>query len=215
MRFTDEGIVIETHPLVENRFLVKIFTKENGSVKGVTPKKVDIGQRVFFDYSSKSSEQLGFIKINQNIVLLFAFSLSPFVASTCHLLTQFLPEHHPYPELYNDVLQLFDQNLERSKGFYIWFEEMLLKHLGFALSLNQCAITEVKDNLVYVSPKTGRALSQSVGAPYHKNLILLPKFMTQKQYLDVEESDFMLALKVTGYFLQKHLGPLPHVRKML
>ena len=113
------------------------------------------------------------------------------------------------------MLTLFSEHLEQSKGFYIWFEEMLLQHLGFGLCLEQCAVTQTKDNLIYVSPKTGRAISQSVGASYHNVLILLPQSMTEKQYRNIDESDFMLGLKVTGYFLQKHLGPLPQIRKML
>lgn len=215
MRFSDEGIIIENLPATENRFLLKIFTRDHGMLRCMTPKKVDIGQRIFFEYSSKNPDQLGFIKISQNIVLLFTFSLSPFVSSACHLLAQFLPEQHPYPELYEDVLNLLSDRLEESKGFYIWFEEMLLKYLGFELSLEQCAVSQTKNNLVYVSPKTGRAICQNVGAPYHNTLIFLPKFMTLKAYVDIDESDFVLGLKLTGYFLQKHLGDLPQIRRML
>jgi len=215
MRFSDEGIIIGVQPTLEQRFLIKVFSKEYGHLRGITPKKVDLGQRIFFDYSAKSPDQLGFIKVHQNIILLFTFSLSPFVSSACHLLAQFLPEQHPYPELYSDVLMLFSEQLEQSKGFYIWFEEMLLKHLGFGLALEQCAITQTTDNLIYVSPKTGRAISQNIGAPYHNTLILLPQFMSKKQYVEIDASDFMLGLKLTGYFLQKHLGPLPQVRNFL
>ena len=155
MRFFDEGIIIEIRPSSEKRFFIKVFSKENGCIKGVTHKKVDLGQRIFFDYSVKNHDQLGFIKIHQNVVLLFAFSLSPFVASTCQLLSQFLCEQSPDPLLYDHVFMLFSEKLMQSKGFYIWFEERLLQHLGFELSLETCAVTYTKHDLIYVSPKTG------------------------------------------------------------
>ena len=215
MRFSDEGIVVENTPTMENRYLLKVFSKTHGMIRCMTPKKVDIGQRIFFDYAVKDCGQIGFVKISQNIVLLFSYSLSPFVSSTCHLLSQYLPEMHPYENFYNETLLFLSQQLERSKGFYIWFEELLLKHLGFGLSLEECAISQTKQNLIYVSPKTGRAISQSVGARYHDTLILLPSFMSRKEYEDVDESDFVLGLKLTGYFLQKHLGPLPQIRRIL
>ena len=104
MRFSDEGIVVENTPTMENRYLLKVFSKTHGMIRCMTPKKVDIGQRIFFDYAVKDCGQIGFVKISQNIVLLFSYSLSPFVSSTCHLLSQYLPEMHPYENFYNETL---------------------------------------------------------------------------------------------------------------
>ncbi|USO02249.1 MAG: DNA repair protein RecO [Alphaproteobacteria bacterium] len=215
MRFTDEGIVLDVKKILENRFSIKIFTKNYGYIQGITHKKVDIGQHIFFDYSSKNEHGAGFVKINKKIILIFSFELSPFVASVCHLLSRFLPENHPYPDFYTIVFELLSGKLEQSKGFYIWFEEMLLQHLGFGLSLTKCAVTDTTQDLIYVSPKTGCSVSKDVGLPYHASLIFLPQFMSKKTYIDLDASDFNLGLNLTGYFIKKHLGALPKVRQML
>ena len=54
MRYSDEGIVIDVKPSSEKRFLIKVFSKENGHIRGITPKKVDLGQRIFFEYSEST-----------------------------------------------------------------------------------------------------------------------------------------------------------------
>jgi len=215
MRFSDEGIVLDVKKILENRFSIKVFTKDHGRIKGITHKKVDISQHILLDYSSKNSNESGFIKINRTTILLFSLSLSPFVSSSCHLLAHFLPEHHPYLELYLDFFDLLSIRLENSKGFYIWFEERLLQYLGFGLSLTHCAVTDTQDNLLYISPKTGRAVSEVIGQPYQTHLLTLPKFMSEENYTNINTFDFSLALRITGYFIRKHLGELPAARQLL
>ncbi|NEU35624.1 DNA repair protein RecO, partial [bacterium LRH843] len=60
---------------------------------------------------------------------------------------------------------------------YIRFELRLLQELGFGLDLSECAATGAHDHLIYVSPKSGRAVSADAGKPYHDKLLPLPYFL--------------------------------------
>ena len=60
---------------------------------------------------------------------------------------------------------------------YIKLEADLLEELGYGLDLSCCAASGVTDNLVYVSPKSGRAVSSLAGEPYKSKLLPLPSFM--------------------------------------
>jgi DNA repair protein RecO (recombination protein O) len=98
------------------------------------------------------------------------------------------------------------------------WEMGLLDELGFGLDLSKCASTGEVGELVYVSPKTGRAVSAGAGKPYHDRLFALPAFLGGHGEATVD--DVMAGLKLTGYFLERHVfGPrnmvFPQARAML
>jgi DNA repair protein RecO (recombination protein O) len=93
----------------------------------------------------------------------------------------------------------------------------LLGELGFGLDLSECAATGSNDDLIYVSPKSGRAVSSSAGEPYKERLLALPAFVKTLDtgYPDADALADGLAL--TGYFLERHLfgprgQPMPEAR---
>ena len=87
---------------------------------------------------------------------------------------------------------------------YLTWELVLLDELGFGLDLSQCAVTGVKDNLSYISPKSGSAVSVKGAGEWSKRLLPLPKCLLG---LDVGHSDLIQGLMVTGYFLENKLAP--------
>jgi len=86
------------------------------------------------------------------------------------------------------------------------FELGLLSQLGFALDLTRCASTGSVEDLIYVSPKTGRAVSADAGAPYHDRLLPLPAFLLGSQAGIVDERALQKGFKLTGYFLEKWIA---------
>ncbi len=84
---------------------------------------------------------------------------------------------------------------------YCRFELSLLAEAGYGLDLSACAATGGTQNLAYISPKTGRAVSREAGAPYHDRLLPFPLLFAQENYA-VKPAEILDALRVTGYFLQ-------------
>ena len=100
-------------------------------------------------------------------------------------------------------------SLKKSKNpiiTYLLWELQILSDLGFGLDLKQCAVTGTLENLMYVSPKTGRAVSSNIGQQWHEKLLLLPNFLIKKDLnLPVSFLDIQNAFKLTGYFLQRYI----------
>ncbi|MCK9993969.1 MAG: DNA repair protein RecO (recombination protein O) [Alphaproteobacteria bacterium] len=99
------------------------------------------------------------------------------------------------------------------------WEMGLLEELGFGLDLSKCAATGAIDDLIYVSPRTGRAVSRTPGLPYHERLMPLPGFLLGAQ-MQGRPSDIMAGLDLTGFFLARHVlephgKPMPAARMRL
>jgi DNA repair protein RecO (recombination protein O) len=99
------------------------------------------------------------------------------------------------------------------------FEAGLLQELGFGLDLSKCASTGSTDDLIYVSPRTGRAVSKGAGAPYADRLLTLPPFMLASQ-AGLAAGDVGSGLTLTGHFLETFVfavmnRPLPPARVWL
>ncbi len=96
------------------------------------------------------------------------------------------------------------------------FEAGLLQDLGFGLDLSRCAATGSTDDLIYVSPRTGRAVSRQAGEPYKDKLLKLPPFLLGAQ-AGLGDGDVDLGLILTGHFLEQFVfsplnRPLPPAR---
>src|SRR5690606_18878049 len=90
-----------------------------------------------------------------------------------------LPERDPHAGLY-ETLCILIGHLEDPRAaaeLVVRFELLLLDELGFGLDLDECAATGRRDDLVYVSPKSGRAVSREAGTPWHDKLLALPAFL--------------------------------------
>jgi DNA repair protein RecO (recombination protein O) len=116
------------------------------------------------------------------------------------------PDQNFYTQLKNYIHEICLQN---NIGGYVLFEKDLLACCGFGLDLRRCAITNSVKNLAYVSPKTGRAVIEVVGAPYKTQLFKLPVQLYNSDIITWTHEDVLEGLKMTGYFLdqmfQNHL----------
>jgi DNA repair protein RecO (recombination protein O) len=117
-----------------------------------------------------------------------------------------LPEGQPYPRLYEALEGLLDA-IEAAPSASGWgaalvrYELLLLAELGFGLDLERCAVTGGNDDLVAVSPKSGRAVSAAEAEPYAGRLLPLPSFIREGGRAAWPEIGEGLAL--TGHFLER------------
>ncbi|HEX7800302.1 MAG TPA: DNA repair protein RecO, partial [Asticcacaulis sp.] len=141
--------------------------------------------------------------------------------SACAMTRLALPEREAQPGVYHALsalLGLMDMP-EVWPAVYVRYEAGLLEALGFGLDLSACAVSGGHDDLIYVSPKSGRAVSRAAGAPYHDRLLALPPFLLSSQG-GLGEGDIARGLELTGFFLERHVfhphnQPLPEIRRRL
>jgi len=123
-------------------------------------------------------------------------------------LLRLLPERDPHPLLYAGLIAIVDRLDDplTAGELVARFELQLLDDLGFGLDLDQCAATGANDNLAYVSPRTGRAVSLAAGEAYRDRLLPLPAFLMQPAAVSrPDAADVAAAFRLTGYFLARHV----------
>jgi DNA repair protein RecO (recombination protein O) len=123
-------------------------------------------------------------------------------------LLRLLPERDPHPELYQGLLALLDwlDDPIAAGAVLVRFEARMLEELGFGLDLERCAATGTTGELVYVSPKTGRAVSRAAGEPYNNRLLTLPRFLVENgKAAGPRPADMLAGFRLTGYFLARHV----------
>lgn len=143
------------------------------------------------------------------------------VASVVALLEYALPEREAHAALYEKtepLLDLLDQENLWPLAYLQW-EQALLAEMGFGLELDRCAVTGATEGLLYVSPKTGRAVTAAGAGEWADKLLPLPLCLRGEGA--AEDGEIAEALEVTGYFLrqkvaQEQIGkPLPDARERL
>ena len=172
------------------------------------------GARVMASYRARTSENLGSAKLEpfgEGPAALFddALALSGLAAAAA-MAQAVLPEREPHPGAYL-AFEAFTTALAAPEvwpAIYVRFEAGLLEELGFGLDLSRCAATGDVDDLIYVSPRTGRAVSRAAGAPLADRLLALPPFMLSSQG-GLAAGDIAKGLALTGHFLEHYVfGPL-------
>src|SRR5690606_11700984 len=118
-----------------------------------------------------------------------------------------LPERDPHPHLYR-MLRLIVDHLDDALAaaeLMARFELMMLEDLGVGLDLGCCAATGWTEDLVYVSPKTGRAVSREAGEPWADRLLPLPQFLLGGERAVPDAASLAGSFRLTGYFLTRHV----------
>jgi DNA repair protein RecO (recombination protein O) len=135
-------------------------------------------------------------------------SASHAVYGITHLaaLTRLLPERDPHPAIYGALEVMLDalHDVRVAAPLIVRFELQLLAELGFGLALDQCAATGIGDDLVYVSPKSGRAVSREAGEPWRDKLLRLPAFLAGDQ-AEPSAVDLSDGFAMTAFFLSRHV----------
>lgn len=217
MNWTDEAIVLSVRAHGETAAVVELLTREHGRhlgfVHGGRSRRLrpvlQTGNHVDVTWKGRLAEQLG----NYAIELRRGFAAEAMAAtdparlsalSSLATLARLLPERDPHPALFEVTLFVlgFLDDPSVWPALMVRWELALLAELGFGLDLSQCAATGSNDQLIYVSPRTGRAVSASAGEPYRDRLLALPGFLAGRAPGSVSRADLAAGFALTGFFLE-------------
>ncbi len=219
MQWTDEGIIIGTRRHGETSLIVELMTPGHGRhlglVRGGRSRRqqpiLQPGNSVNTTWRARLDEHLGTYTVEptvQRAARLIEGAAGLYGIHMLAGLLRLLPERDPHPRLYDGlaaILDWFDQPLVAG-ALMARFELGLLDDLGFGLDLESCAATGSNDDLAYVSPKSGRAVSRSAGEPYGDRLLRLPRFLLEPASAEpAAAGDLADAFRLTGYFLSRHV----------
>lgn len=218
MDWRDQGIVLSTRKHGETSVILEVFTPEHGRHAGVvrggisrkmTP-VLQPGAQVDVSWRARLEEHLGSFTVepvrSRSVVLSDRMALSGLNAVTS-VLGFCLPEREVHLPLYQRTEQLLDllgQNDIWPLAYMRW-EQALLEELGFGLDLSHCAVTGAKDGLVYVSPRSGRAVSRDGAGDWVDRLLPLPPCLRGEG--EAPDQEVLIALGTTGYFMENRLAP--------
>lgn len=232
MEWRDQGAVLSVRRHGETSAIVEVFTAEHGRhagvVRGGVSRKLapilQPGAQIDVTWRARLDEHLGAftvepIRSRAAAIMADRGALAALNAVT-GLLVFSLPEREPHPFLYRSSLALLDL-LGHSPDWpvaYLQWELSMLEELGFGLDLSSCAVTGSRDDLAYVSPRTGRAVSAEAAGEWADRLLPLPLCLLGQSPLDMGE--IREGMRTTGHFLNRlaaEMGnrPLPGARQRL
>ena len=216
MQWTDEGIVLGVRRLGESGVILELMTQERGRhlglVRGGTGVRLrgvlQPGNSLRATWRARLDEHLGHYAVEALNLRAAAFlPAAHAVHGVTHLaaLCRLLAEREPHASLYRALETILDRlgDPRAAAPMIARFELDFLAELGFGLDLNSCAATGATEDLIYVSPKSGRAVSRTAGEPYRERLMRLPAFL----HSDAEPetaADLADAFALTGFFLDRH-----------
>jgi DNA repair protein RecO (recombination protein O) len=217
MQWTDEGIVIGVKRHGEASGILELMTREHGRHLGLVrggfgsrmKPVLQVGNGVSASWRARLDEHLGNYTIEPvNLRASSFFAASHAIYGVSHLaaLMRLLPERDPHADLYaefEDVLNHLDDAVVAAP-MVVRFELQLLSELGFGLDLEQCASTGTRADLIYVSPKSGRAVSRAAGEPWADKMLRLPAFLRERDANPVGR-DLDDGFALTGFFLARHV----------
>jgi DNA repair protein RecO (recombination protein O) len=233
MDFEDDAFILSARLHGESGAIVDLLTAQHGRyvahVAGGASRRMkpflQPGARVIVRYRSRTSEQLGAASlepVGEGPAALFDDPLAlAGLAAAASVAAGALPEREAHPGAFYALEALGGAlaALATWPAVYVRYEAGLLQVLGFGLDLSKCAVTGGADDLIYVSPRTGRAVSRGAGAPYADRLLTLPPFLLSAQG-GLGPGDVASGLTLTGHFLETFVfavmnRPLPPARVWL
>ncbi|RMF41771.1 MAG: DNA repair protein RecO [Alphaproteobacteria bacterium] len=233
MEWHDEGVLIACRRHGEGGAIVELFTAGHGRHAGYVAggggrrmaPLLQPGAQLAVTWRARLAEHMGHFRVEPLRARASALFADPpalaALASISALLSWSLPEREAHPALYADTIALMDRlGASGWQAAYARWELMLLRELGFGLDLGRCAVTGQEAGLVFVSPKSGRAVSADGAGEWRDRLLALPAFLLDDT-IAASAADIAAALRLTGHFLEGWLGAalerprLPDARQRL
>lgn len=217
MQWTDEGIVLGVKRHGEANAILDLMTREHGRhlgmVRGGTGSRLkpilQPGNTVSATWRARLDEHLGNYTVEAMNLRASSFFAAPHaIYGLTHLaaLMRLLPERDPHEDLYEIFEGMLDHLDDAAviAPMIVRFELQLLSELGFGLDLEQCVATGATEELDFVSPKSGRAVSRAAGEPYADRMLRLPVFLRDA---DVQPAgdDLTHGFALTGFFLNRYV----------
>lgn len=232
MEWRDQGVLLSSRPHGESAAIIEVLTAAHGLhagvVRGGGSRRIapflQPGTQLDLEWRARLDEHIGVFRVepvrNRAAAILSDRRALAGLSSVCALLGFALAERDPHPGLYCASVAVFD--LLGQPGWeaaYLRWELLLLEEMGLGLDLGRCAVTGGREDLVYVSPRTGRAVSRRGAGDWADRLLPLPHcLMGQGPAPDAEVA---AGLRTTGHFLETRLAgelvgrPLPQARARL
>ena len=219
MEWRDQGAVLSMRLHGETSAIIEVFTAQHGRHSGVVrggasrrmAATLQPGTQVDVTWRARLDEQIGSYRVepvqSRAGVLLDRLALAGLNA-TCAMLQTALPDREPHPQLYRASVALLDA-LQASADWpltYLRWEMQLLEELGFALDLRRCAVTGSREDLAFVSPKTGRAVSRGAAGDWAARLLPLPPMLLGQG--PATPAELAQGFALTSHFLTKGFEPL-------
>ena len=217
MRWESNGLILNFSKYNEKSYILEIFTEEHGKHKGIirglhSKNKrsiIEPGNEVFATWSGRLETHLGNynvepIKLWSSHVLQFKDKLSA-ISSICSLISLTMAERQPNSIIYFSSKKLIEIVASKRGDWireYVFWEMQLLSEIGYGLDLERCAVTSKSSDLVYVSPSSGRAVTNEGAGDFRNKLLPLPKFMTDFK-ANYDNDDIYNALNLTEFFFKK------------
>jgi DNA repair protein RecO (recombination protein O) len=235
MEWSDDAIVLSSRAHGESGAILELLTRDHGRHAGlvrggasrrVTP-TLQPGNSVHAHWRARLEEHLGSFTCELARArageLMDSRDALAGLNAFCAVIAAAMPEREAHAPVFVSGVVLLDAMLAHDAAhwlpLYIRWEAGLLEALGFGLDLSECAVTGAKNDLIYVSPKTGRAVSRDAAGIYANRLFGLPQFLMDAAAAPVD-GDIAEGLRLTGHFLlervlRPHGKELPAARLRL
>lgn len=223
MEWQDDGIVLSNQRFGEHDAILEVMTPGHGRARGFVKAgmsrrnkaALQPGNRLRLTWRSRLENNLGRFQVELvHSPLGSLISDGPrmvALAAICAVVASTMPERECHESVF-EALAGYIMLLEAEGGQpEVWagalarIELGILAELGYGLDLSVCAATGTVEDLVFVSPKSGRAVSAAAGAPYRDKLLALPPFLTEGTDALPSKGDALSALRLTGFFLERQV----------
>ena len=224
MEWRDHGILLGTTPFGETAVIVDALTQKNGRVRAVLRGGqsrnfrpiLQIGNILDITWRARLSEHMGSVQVDliksYPEILDSRLTLAG-VTTLSSMLTTFVEDREPQSQMYAGTEKLHDLLMHPDIWCvgYLYWELALLEALGFGLNISKCVVTGDTENLLYLSPKSGCAVSERAAGQWADRLLPMPRILMEK---DKKTSDVFDGLQVLSYFWANKVIPALGVKTM-
>lgn len=220
MEWSERGLILGLKKHGETSVILELMTRGHGRHLGVVrggrsktmQPVLQPGNEVAAVWRARLEEHLGLYAVEPAALRTDLLLSSPQGLHGIGLLgalLRLLPERDPHPGLYDRAQVLLSQlTTPLAPALFVHFELALLAELGFGLDLDECAATGTRENLVYVSPKSARAVSRDAGAPWAAKMLPLPDFLLAPPGAPVSREKICEGFRLTEFFFARDVfGP--------
>lgn len=215
MEWRDQGALLAVRRHGESAAIIEVFTAEHGRHAGVVrggasrrmSPVLQPGTQLDLMWRARLDDHLGaFVAepLRTRAGLMAQRRSLAGLNAVCALLSHALPEREPHPALYPATVALLDSM--EGEGWdlaYLQWEVLLLEELGFGLDLSSCAVSGATNDLAFVSPRTGRAVSRTAAGEWASRLLPLPPCLLGSP---ADRNGIADGLRLTGHFLNRELA---------
>jgi len=218
MEWRDEGIILGTRKHGETSAILEVMTRAHGRhlglVRGGRSRRMQPvlqpGNRVDLVWRARLDEHMGLYQVEPlelHAARLFDSACAVYGLQTLAAHLRLLPERDPHEDLYR-TLALLVAHLDEPAAageLIVRFELLVLDELGFGLDLARCAATGRGDDLAFVSPKSGRAVSREAGQPWAERMLPLPAFLRRGAGVRPDLAAMEDAFRLSAFFFARHV----------